>query len=94
MTAKKLVKPTQTLRGLLGSWLAARKVAPSTGDFAPDTSARSGVARCDDILSLLLNEHVAQGCDWLWETASDGRIIRASRGLAAGLGVDPEHLCN
>jgi len=45
------------------------------------------VKKQNEIIALLLNDFSDERSDWLWETGRDGRIVYASRGLAAGLGL-------
>lgn len=50
------------------------------------------VRKQNDIIALLLNDSSEANGDWLWETAADGRITYASKGLARGLGSASEAL--
>lgn len=48
------------------------------------------LAERDETVSLLLREFEDKGCDWLWETDAQRRVVRANPRFAVSLGVDPK----
>lgn len=77
---------------LLYGLAAAAMVLRSHGAALQRAEIQREMNKQNEIISLLLDDYSGNGHDWLWETGSDGRIVYASRGLAAGLAVAPKAL--